>query len=80
MSPTEQIVALTRKGWRFHGRRKERLMLQAQLLLIDLQLAGVHIPTLQKLVGLDRPVYDIPTKEWSGIIGQLKSFKRENNL
>lgn len=76
----DQAVTLTRKGWRFHGKRKERLINQAQLVLIDLQLAGVHIPTLQKLVGLDRSIYDITTKEWSGIIGRLKEFKKENDL
>ncbi len=67
-------------GFRLIGKRKERLINIAKLQLIDCQLAGVHGPTLMKLVGLDRPIYDITTKEWAGIIGQLKTFRRENGI
>lgn len=69
-----------RPGYRYNGVRKTQLINQANLILMDIGSKGISILQLMKHLGIKGDSKTLTTKQWSGVIGALKAFKRENGL
>ena len=67
-------------GFRNIGPRKEKLINIATQHLIILRAKGVNIPRLQKYLGIKGSAHSITTKQWTGVIGSLVEFRRDNGL
>jgi hypothetical protein len=70
----------TRKGYRSNGPRKDRLINQANLILAELGGKGVNILFLLKILGITGDAVTMTTKQWTGVISKLKTFRKENGL
>jgi hypothetical protein len=69
------------KGFRNLGTKKQKLIDQADRLLVRCHQSGIKTNTLLKVLGIHDLDFDkITTKQWTGIIGTLKKFMIDNNI
>ena len=68
-------------GYRVIGTRKKKLIDIADKHLTDLHQKGVNTYMLLKVLGISNMDFQkVTTKHWTGIIGRIVDFRRENNL
>lgn len=67
-------------GFRVIGQRKFKLITKADDLIRAITAAGVNMKHMKKLYGINKSPLQIPTKNWSGVIGELKQFARDNGI
>ena len=71
---------MKRNGFRTNGDRKTRLINQANAEILALGSKGVNIQLLMKILGIKGDAFTMSTKEWSGVIGMIKQFRKDNNV
>lgn len=69
-----------RPGFRTNGPKKMRLIDMANIQMMELGAKGVNVRRLLKLLGIEGNAHTITTKQWSGVIGALKQFRRSNKI
>jgi hypothetical protein len=70
-----------RPGYRTNGHRKTKLINQANAIMLELGAKGINLQHMLKLYGIEKAdALRTTTKEWSGVIGRLKQFKKDWSL
>lgn len=67
-------------GHRTNGIKKSYLIDLARIELLDIAGKGVNGKMLLKHLGISRNTKAITTKQWTGVIGRLKEFRKENGI
>jgi hypothetical protein len=70
----------TTKGYRTNGPRKTRLINQMNMHMLELGKKGVHVRRVLAHLGITGDSLTYTTKQWTGVIGMIVKFRRENNV
>jgi hypothetical protein len=70
----------TRPGFRSNGPKKTRLINLVNQQFLQLTQKGVNIRPLLALLGITGDAVTYTTKEWTGVLSKIKTFRQENNV
>lgn len=80
LSDSNGTIFTRSRGFRVNGPRKNKLIDKTNLHLMELGAKGVNVLMLLKLLGIEGDANSITTKQWSGVIGGIVKFRKENNV